>query len=731
MDNNQSSAGKCPVMHGANTANGNANTAWWPNALNLDILHQHDTKTNPLGEDFNYAEEFKKLDLDAVKNDVKALMTESQEWWPADWGHYGGLMIRMAWHSAGSYRIADGRGGAGTGNQRFAPLNSWPDNVNLDKARRLLWPIKKKYGNKLSWADLMILAGTMAYESMGLKTFGFAGGREDIWHPEKDTYWGSEKEWLAPSGSEGTRYSGERDLENPLAAVMMGLIYVNPEGPDGKSDPLKSAHDIRETFKRMAMNDEETVALTAGGHTVGKAHGNGKAENLGAEPEAADIEEQGMGWNNHKTRGIGRDTVTSGIEGAWTTNPTQWDNGYFDLLLGYDWELTHSPAGASQWQPIGIKEEHMPVDVEDPSIRCMPMMTDADMAMKMDPEYRKISERFHKDPAYFSDVFARAWFKLTHRDLGPKSRYLGSDVPAEDLIWQDPVPAVDYTLSDAEVTDIKAKILAAGVSGADLIATAWDSARTFRASDYRGGANGARIRLAPQKDWEGNEPARLQSVLSMLEGIQAGLSKPVSMADLIVLAGTAAVEAAAKAGGVDITVPFTPGRGDASDEMTDIESFEPLEPVHDGFRNWVKKDYTVQPEEMLLDRTQLMGLTAPEMTVLIGGMRVLGTNYGGTVGNKQHGVFTDNVGVLSNDFFVTLTDMGYDWKPTGKNSYNIVDRKTGDVKHTATRVDLVFGSNSILRSYAEVYAQDDNREKFVRDFVKAWVKVMNADRFDA
>ncbi|MBQ0781126.1 MAG: catalase/peroxidase HPI [Thalassolituus oleivorans] len=726
MDNNQSSAGKCPVMHGANTANGNSNTAWWPNALNLDILHQHDTKTNPLGEDFNYAEEFKKLDLDAVKNDVKAMMTESQEWWPADWGHYGGLMIRMAWHSAGSYRIADGRGGAGTGNQRFAPLNSWPDNVNLDKARRLLWPIKKKYGNKLSWADLMILAGTMAYESMGLKTFGFAGGREDIWHPEKDTYWGSEKEWLAPSGSEGTRYSGERNLENPLAAVMMGLIYVNPEGPDGKSDPLKSAHDIRETFKRMAMNDEETVALTAGGHTVGKAHGNGKAENLGAEPEAADIEEQGMGWNNHKTRGIGRDTVTSGIEGAWTTNPTLWDNGYFDLLLGYDWELTHSPAGASQWQPIGIKEEHMPVDVEDPSIRCMPMMTDADMAMKMDPEYRKISERFHKDPAYFSDVFARAWFKLTHRDLGPKSRYLGSDVPAEDLIWQDPVPAVDYTLSDAEVTDIKAKILAAGVSGADLIATAWDSARTFRASDYRGGANGARIRLAPQKDWEGNEPARLQSVLSMLEGIQAGLSKPVSMADLIVLAGTAAVEAAAKAGGVDITVPFTPGRGDATDEMTDAESFEPLEPVHDGFRNWVKKDYTVQPEEMLLDRTQLMGLTAPEMTALIGGMRVLGTNYGGT----KHGVFTDNVGVLSNDFFVTLTDMGYDWKPTGKNSYNIVDRKTGDVKHTATRVDLVFGSNSILRSYAEVYAQDDNREKFVRDFVKAWVKVMNADRFD-
>jgi catalase-peroxidase len=730
MDNKQSSAGKCPVMHGANTDTGSSNTAWWPNALNLDILHQHDSKTNPLGEDFDYAEEFKKLDLDAVKNDVKAMMTDSQEWWPADWGHYGGLMIRMAWHSAGSYRIADGRGGAGTGNQRFAPLNSWPDNANLDKARRLLWPIKKKYGNKLSWADLMILAGTMAYESMGLKTFGFAGGREDIWHPEKDVYWGSEKEWLQPSGGEGSRYEGERELENPLAAVMMGLIYVNPEGPDGKSNPLKSAHDIRETFARMAMNDEETVALTAGGHTVGKSHGNGDAANLGPEPEAADIEEQGMGWNNHKTRGIGRDTVTSGIEGAWTTNPTQWDNGYFDLLLGYDWELTTSPAGASQWQPIGIKEEHMPVDVEDPSIRCMPMMTDADMAMKMDPEYRKISERFHKDPAYFSDVFARAWFKLTHRDLGPKSRYLGSDVPAEDLIWQDPVPTVDYTLTDAEVADLKAKILASGVSGADLIATAWDSARTFRASDYRGGANGARIRLAPQKDWEGNEPARLQSVLSVLEGIQAGLAKPVSMADLIVLAGTAAVEAAAKAGGVDITVPFTAGRGDATDAMTDAESFEPLEPVHDGFRNWVKKDYTVQPEEMLLDRTQLMGLTAPEMTALIGGMRVLGTNHGGTVGNKQHGVFTDNVGVLSNDFFVTLTDMSYDWKPTGKNSYNIVDRKSGDVKYTATRVDLVFGSNSILRSYAEVYAQDDNREKFVRDFVKAWVKVMNADRFD-
>ena len=720
------SSGKCPVMHGSLTANGKSNTSWWPNALNLDILHQHDRKTNPLGEDFNYAEEFKKLDLDSVKNDLKALMTDSQDWWPADWGHYGGLFIRMAWHSAGSYRIADGRGGAGTGNQRFAPLNSWPDNGNLDKARRLLWPIKKKYGNKLSWADLMILAGNMAYESMGLKTFGFAGGREDIWHPEKDIYWGSEKEWLAKSGSEGTRYSGARDLENPLAAVMMGLIYVNPEGVDGQPDPQKTAHDIRITFARMAMNDEETVALTAGGHTVGKAHGNGSAANLGPEPEAADLEEQGLGWNNHKTRGIGRDTVTSGIEGAWTTHPTKWDNGYFDMLLNHDWELTKSPAGAWQWKPVAINQEDMPVDVEDPSIRCMPLMTDADMAMKVDPEYRKISERFHKDPAYFSEVFARAWFKLTHRDLGPKTRYLGPDVPAEDLIWQDPIPTVNYTLNDAEVADLKAKILASGLSISDLVATAWDSARTFRGSDFRGGANGARIRLAPQKDWEGNEPARLQKVLSVLAGIQSGSSKKVSMADLIVLGGTAAVEQAAKAAGVSITVPFAAGRGDATDAQTDAESFAPLEPVHDGFRNWVKKDYVVQPEEMLLDRAQLMGLTAPEMTVLIGGMRVLGTNHGGS----KHGVFTDKVGVLSNDFFVNLTDMRYQWKPTGKNSYNIVERNSGNVKWTATRVDLVFGSNSILRSYAEVYAQDDNREKFVKDFVTAWVKVMNADRFD-
>ncbi|WP_417682859.1 catalase/peroxidase HPI [Roseibium sp.] len=722
----QNNTGKCPFMHGGNTASGNDNMEWWPNTLNLDILHQHDTKTNPLGEDFDYAEEFKKLDLEAVKNDLKALMTDSQDWWPADWGHYGGLMIRMAWHAAGSYRVADGRGGGGTGNQRFAPLNSWPDNGNLDKARRLLWPIKKKYGNKLSWADLIILAGNMAYESMGFKTFGFAGGRPDIWHPEKDTYWGSEKEWLAPTGSEGSRYSGERDLENPLAAVMMGLIYVNPEGVDGNPDPLKTAQDMRVTFERMAMNDEETVALTAGGHTVGKAHGNGNADDLGPEPEGADVEEQGLGWNNKVGRGIGRNTVTSGVEGAWTSEPTKWDYGYFDMLLNHEWELTKSPAGANQWKPVDIKEEDMPVDVEDPSIRCMPMMTDADMALKMDPEYRKISERFYKDPEYFDDVFARAWFKLTHRDMGPKSRYLGADVPSEDLIWQDPIPTVDYTLTDAEVEDIKGKILATGLSVGELVATAWDSARTFRGSDFRGGANGGRIRLAPQKDWEGNEPARLAKVLKALEGVQSGLSKPVSMADLIVLGGTAAVEKAAQDAGVSIKVPFAPGRGDATDEMTDADSFQYLEPLHDGFRNWVKGDYVVSPEEMMLDRTQLMGLTAPEMTVLVGGMRVLGTNHGGS----KHGVFTDKEGVLSNDFFVNLTDMQYSWKPTGKNSYEIVDRNSGAVKWTATRADLVFGSNSILRAYAEVYAQDDNKEKFVKDFVAAWTKVMNADRFD-
>jgi catalase-peroxidase len=724
MDTNQSNAGKCPVMHGGNTASQNSNMDWWPNALNLDILHQHDQKTNPMGEDFNYAEEFKKLDLNAVKKDLKNLMTDSQDWWPADWGHYGGLMVRMAWHAAGTYRIADGRGGAGTGNQRFAPINSWPDNVNLDKARRLLWPIKKKYGKQLSWADLIILAGNTAYESMGLKIYGFAGGRADIWHPEKDIYWGSEKEWL---GNDGRYENNEREtLENPLAAVQMGLIYVNPEGVNGQPDPLRTAQDVRLTFARMAMNDEETVALTAGGHTVGKCHGNGKADLLGPDPEAADVDAQGLGWQSKNGKGFGRDTVTSGIEGAWTTHPTKWDNGYFYLLFNYDWELKKSPAGAWQWEPINIKEEDKPVDVEDSSIKYNPIMTDADMAMMKDPIYRKISERFYQDPAYFSEVFARAWFKLTHRDLGPKSRYLGADVPQEDLIWQDPVPKVTYTLSDKDVAQLKSEILACGLSTADLVATAWDSARTFRGSDFRGGANGARIRLAPQKDWQGNEPERLQKVLVALAGVQAGFSKPVSMADLIVLGGSAAVEKAAQAAGVNVDVPFSAGRGDASQEMTDAESFAVLEPIHDGFRNWVMKDYVVSAEELMLDRTQLMGLTAHEMTVLVGGMRVLGTNHGGT----KHGVFTEREGLLSNDFFVNLTDMRYVWKPAGKNLYQICERKTGAVKWTATRVDLVFGSNSILRSYAEVYAQDDAKEKFVKDFVRAWVKVMNADRFD-
>ncbi|AKB02677.1 catalase/peroxidase HPI [Vibrio cholerae] len=722
MEHNKAgSSGQCPVMHGGLTSASMSNMDWWPKALNLDILHQHDSKTNPLGADFNYREELKKLDVEALKRDLKALMTNSQEWWPADWGHYGGLMIRMAWHSAGTYRIADGRGGGGTGNQRFAPLNSWPDNANLDKARRLLWPIKQKYGNKISWADLMILAGNMAYESMGLKTFGFAFGREDIWHPEKDIYWGSEKEWLAKSGGENSRYSGQRDLENPLAAVMMGLIYVNPEGVDGNPDPLKTAQDMRVTFARMAMNDEETVALTAGGHTVGKAHGNGKASNLGPDPEGAELHEQGLGWNNHTSRGIGRNTVTSGIEGAWTTHPTRWDNEYFYLLLSYEWQLTKSPAGAWQWEPVNIKEEDKPVDVEDPSIRYNPMMTDADMALKIDPEYRKISERFYKDPAYFSEVFARAWFKLTHRDMGPKARYFGPDVPAEDLIWQDPVPA---GRKDYDVNAVKAKIAASGLSISEMVSTAWDSARTFRGSDKRGGANGARIRFAPQKDWEGNEPARLGKVLAVLEKIAAEYG--ISIADTIVLAGNVGIEQAAKAAGVNVTVPFAPGRGDATIEQTDVESFEVLEPLADGFRNWQKKHYVVTPEEMLLDKAQLLRLTAPEMTVLIGGMRVLGTNYGGS----QHGVFTDRVGALTNDFFINLTDMSYTWKPTGRNSYEIVERKSGKVKWTATRVDLVFGSNSILRAYAEVYAQDDNKEKFVKDFVAAWTKVMNADRFD-
>lgn len=718
---NEHSSGKCPVMHGGVTSSGTSNMAWWPNALNLDILHQHDTKTNPLGTDFNYRDELKKLDVEVLKQDIRALMTDSQEWWPADWGHYGGLMIRMAWHSAGSYRIADGRGGGATGNQRFAPLNSWPDNANLDKARRLLWPVKKKYGNKISWADLILLAGTLAYETMGLKTFGFAFGREDIWHPEKDTYWGSEKEWLAPSGSEGSRYSGERDLENPLAAVMMGLIYVNPEGVDGQPDPLKTAQDMRVTFARMAMNDEETVALTAGGHTVGKTHGNGDAAELGPDPEAAGIEEQGLGWINHKSRGIGRNTVTSGLEGAWTTHPTQWDNGFFKMLLEHEWQLAKSPAGAWQWEPVAIAEQDKPMDVEDPSIRYNPMMTDADMALKIDPEYRKIAERFYHDQAYFNDVFARAWFKLTHRDLGPKSRYLGPDVPVDDLIWQDPIPA---GRTDYDVAAVKAKIVTSELSIGELVATAWDSARTFRGSDCRGGANGARIRLAPQKDWAGNEPERLAKVLAILENIAAEFG--CSVADTIVLAGNVGLEQAINAAGFDIAVPFFPGRGDASAEMTDVESFAVLEPLADGFRNWQKKNYVVQPEEMLLDRAQLMGLTAPEMAVLLGGLRVLGTNHGGS----KHGVFTDRVGVLSNDFFVNLTDMSYRWQPTGRNSYDIVARNSGETKWTATRVDLVFGSNSILRAYAEVYAQDDNQEKFIRDFVTAWSKVMNADRFD-
>jgi catalase-peroxidase len=718
MDGNDVSGGKCPVMHGAITTTETTVMDWWPKSLNLDILHQHDTKVNPL-TGFSYRDEVKKLDFDALKRDLHALMTDSQDWWPADWGHYGGLFIRMSWHAAGTYRMADGRGGAGTGNHRFAPLNSWPDNANLDKARRLLWPIKKKYGNRLSWADLMVLAGTVAYESMGLKTFGFGFGREDIWHPEKDVYWGSEKEWLTDQ-----RYPSKEDrtsLENPLSAVVMGLIYVNPQGVDGVPDPLRTAQDVRETFARMAMDDEETVALTAGGHTVGKAHGNNDATRIGPEPEGAGIEEGGLGWNVHSARSIGRDTITSGIEGAWTTHPTKWDGGYFHLLLKYDWELVKSPAGAFQWQPINIAPEDMPVDVEDPTIRRMPMMTDADMAMKMDPTYRAISERFARDQAAFSDAFARAWFKLTHRDMGPKVRYLGPWVPQEDLIWQDPVPAGSTAW---DVAAVKAKIAASGLSISDMVSTAWDSARTFRGSDNRGGANGARIRLAPQKDWEGNEPARLARVLSVLEPIAAAAG--ASVADVIVLAGSLGVEQAAKAAGFDVAVPFHAGRGDATDADTDADSFSVLEPVADGFRNWMKKDYAVSAEELLLDRAQLMGLTAPEMTCLIGGMRVIGTNHGGTA----HGQFTDRVGALTNDFFAGLTDMAYKWVPKGSNLYELTDRKTGAVKWTATRADLVLGSNSILRAYAEVYAQDDNAAKFVADFVKAWVKVMEADRFD-
>ena len=711
--------GKCPVMHGGNTSVGSSVLDWWPNALNLDILHQRDTKTNPMDKNFDYREEVKKLDVKALKQDITDLMTDNQEWWPADWGHYGGLMIRMAWHSAGSYRLADGRGGGGTGSQRFAPIVSWPDNVNLDRARRLLWPIKKKYGNKISWADLIILAGNVADESMGLKTFGFGFGREDIWHPEIDTYWGSEKEWLGKD-----RYasaSDEASLENPLAAVQMGLIYVNPEGVDGKPDPLKTAEAVRVTFARMAMDDEETVALTAGGHTVGKCHGNGDASRLGLDPEAADVDEQGLGWRNPGGKGMGRDTITSGIEGAWTAHPTKFDMGYFDMLLDHDWEIRSSSAGARQWEPAEIAEENMPVDVEDPSIRRMPIMTDADMAMKMDPIYREIMEKFRADSEYFADTFARAWFKLTHRDMGPKARYIGPEVPAEDLIWQDPVPAGP---TGYDVEAVKASIAKSGLSVSEMVATGWDSARTYRGSDMRGGANGARIRLAPQKDWEGNEPKRLAKVLSVLEGIAAETG--ASVADMIVLAGNLGVEQAAKSAGYHITLPFTPGRGDATNEMTDADSFDVLEPIHDGYRNWLKKEYAVRAEELLLDRTQLMGLTAAEMTVLIGGMRVLGTNHGGT----KHGVFTDREGALTNDFFVNLTDMSNTWNPVGSDLYEICDRKTGEVKWTATRVDLVFGSNSILRAYAEVYAQDDNKEKFVRDFVAAWTKVMNADRFD-
>ncbi|WP_044023124.1 catalase/peroxidase HPI [Bacillus sp. SG-1] len=724
MDTKNNNTGGCPFHHGSMTSNnsvGTTNKDWWPNQLNLNILHQHDKKTNPMGEDFDYREEFQKLDYDALKQDLRDLMTDSQDWWPADYGHYGPFFIRMSWHAAGTYRTADGRGGGGTGAQRFAPLNSWADNGNLDKARRLLWPIKQKYGNKISWADLLLLTGNVAIESMGGKTFGFGGGRADIWHPEEDIYWGSEKEMLGDN-----RYSGDRELENPLAAVQMGLIYVNPEGPNGVPDPLASARDIRETFGRMGMNDEETVALTAGGHTFGKAHGAGDPSHVGADPEAGEIEAQGFGWASTHGTGKGRDTITSGIEGAWTANPTQWDNGYFDLLFGYEWELTKSPAGAHQWAPVNPKEEDLAPDAEDAAQRVPTMMTTADMAMRMDPTYEKISRRFHENPEEFADAFARAWFKLLHRDMGPVSRYLGPEVPEEELIWQDPVPAVDYELTEEEVEKIKVMILDSELTISELVTTAWASASTFRGSDNRGGANGSRIRLAPQKDWEVNQPEQLAKVLNVLEGIQSHLDKKVSLADLIVLGGSAAVEKAARDAGFEVTVPFTPGRGDATQEQTDAESFEPMEPMADGFRNYQKKQYSVSPEELLVDKAQLLNLTAPQMTVLVGGMRVLGTNHGGS----QHGVFTDNVGTLTNDFFVNLLDMGVEWKPVDGKVYEGRDRKTGEVVRTATRVDLVFGSNSVLRAIAEVYAQDDNKEKFVRDFVDAWVKVMNADRFD-
>ncbi|AMN54320.1 peroxidase [Labrenzia sp. CP4] len=721
MDAKVEKTGGCPVMHGGNTAMDKPVTKWWPDALNLDILHQRGARTNPMDPDFNYREAVKGLDHEAVKADVRALMTESQDWWPADWGHYGGLMIRLAWHSAGSYRMQDGRGGAGSGNIRFAPLNSWPDNASLDKARRLLWPVKKKYGNALSWADLIILAGNMAYESMGFKTFGFGFGREDIWGPETDVYWGSEKEWLAPVENRFENADDATSLENPLAAIHMGLIYVNPEGVNGQPDPVRTAAHVRETFKRMAMNDEETAALTCGGHTVGKAHGNRSAEGIGVEPEAAGVESQGFGWANTEQGGKASNAFTSGIEGAWTQFPIQFDMGYFDYLFNYDWELRKSPAGAWQWEPVNMPEDKKPVDASDPSIRRNPMMTDADMGMKMDPVYNEICRKFMADEAYFRDCFARAWFKLTHRDMGPKVNYLGPDVPAEDLIWQDPIPAGSTSY---DVDAVKAKIAASGLTAAEMIATAWDSARTFRGSDKRGGANGARIRLAPQKDWEGNEPARLAKVLAKLEPIAAETG--ASVADVIVLAGNLGVEQAIKAGGFNVSVPFAPGRGDATAEQTDAESFEVLEPLADGFRNWQKKKYVVSPEEMMLDRAQLLGLTAREMTVLVGGLRVLGTNYGGS----KHGVFTDREGALTTDFFVNLTDMANSWHPVADGTYEVRDRQLGTLKWTATSADLVFGSNSILRAYAEVYAQDDNNEKFVKDFVEAWTKVMNADRFD-
>ncbi|CUH45329.1 catalase/peroxidase HPI [Ruegeria atlantica] len=722
--------GGCPVMHGAGTR---SNRDWWPNQLNLSILHQNAPASNPLGPDFDYAEEFKKLDMKALKEDLYALMTDSQDWWPADYGHYGGLFIRMAWHSAGTYRTADGRGGASTGNQRFAPLNSWPDNGNLDKARRLLWPIKQKYGNQISWADLMILAGNCAIESMGGKTFGFAGGRADIWAPEEDIYWGSETEWLAPTDNPHSRYTGERDMENPLAAVQMGLIYVNPEGPDGEPNVLASGRDIRDTFGRMAMNDEETVALVAGGHTFGKAHGAGDPDLVGPEPEAAPIEEMGLGWINKFGSGVGDDTTTSGIEGAWTANPIKWDNGYFDLLFGYEWNLTKSPAGAWIWEPIGVKEEDMAPAAGDRTKKVKTMMTTADMAMRMDPIYGPIAKRFHENPEEFADAFARAWFKLTHRDMGPRSNYIGSEAPTEELIWQDNVPAVDHDLvDDADVADLKAKIAASGLSVSELISTAWASASTFRGSDKRGGANGARIRLAPQKDWDVNEPMKLSKALDALTGVQEAFNgaqsgnKKVSLADLIVLAGAVGIEQAAKAGGQDVEVPFTPGRTDASQEQTDVDSVAVLEPAADGFRNYQKADYTVSPEELLVDRAQLLTLSAPEMTALVGGLRVLGANFG----DAKHGVFTDRVGVLSNDFFTNILDMDTEWKPAGKGVYEGRDRASGEVKWTGTRVDLVFGSNSQLRALAEVYGQTGAEGKFVCDFVSAWNKVMNADRFD-